>query len=64
MRFLLVSDIHKSFNFFRGHDESVAVDWLLEVISETEPRYLFQQGDWDEGMTLEDFRRISSKLSY
>ncbi|AAK41720.1 metallophosphoesterase [Saccharolobus solfataricus] len=62
MRFLLVSDIHKSFNFFRGHDESVAVDWLLEVISETEPEVLISAGDWDEGMTLEDFRRISSKV--
>jgi len=62
MRFLLVSDVHKSFNFYKGYDESVAVEWLLEIIDKTEPEVLISAGDWDEGMTPEDFRKINSKV--
>ncbi|AOL17224.1 metallophosphoesterase [Sulfolobus sp. A20] len=62
MRFLLVSDIHKSYEFYRGYDESVAVEWLLEIIDETKPQVLISAGDWDEGMTSEDFGRILSKV--
>ncbi|EWG06380.1 MAG: hypothetical protein ASUL_09839 [Candidatus Aramenus sulfurataquae] len=62
MRFLLVSDVHKSYRFYKGYDESVAVEWLLEIIDNTEPQILISAGDWDEGMTSEDFGRIISKV--
>ncbi|BCU71500.1 metallophosphoesterase family protein [Stygiolobus caldivivus] len=62
MKFLLVSDVHKSYKFFKGHDESVAVEWLLEVIDKVRPDVLISAGDWDDGMTAEDFVKISSKV--
>ncbi|QKR00754.1 metallophosphoesterase [Metallosphaera tengchongensis] len=62
MRFLLVSDVHKSYKPHKGHDMSVAVEWLLEVIDRTGPQVLISAGDWDEGMTPEDFGRILSKV--
>lgn len=62
MRFLLVSDVHKTYKIYKGRDESVAVKWLLRVINRTNPDVLISAGDWDEGMSQEDFAMISSKV--
>ncbi len=63
MKFLLVSDVHKSYRPHKGHDMSVAVEWLLGVIDRTSPQTLISAGDWDTGMTPEDFARILSKVN-
>ncbi|AAY80484.1 metallophosphoesterase family protein [Sulfolobus acidocaldarius] len=62
MRFLLVSDVHKSFRIYRNYNESVAVEWLLNVIDRVKPEVLISAGDWDDGMTPNDFLNIMSKV--
>ncbi|BBD73331.1 hypothetical protein HS1genome_1720 [Sulfodiicoccus acidiphilus] len=60
---LFVSDVHKSYKR-RRVDETVAVDWLLKVIKKWEPDYLISAGDWDEGMSPEDFQKIGSLTKF
>ncbi len=62
MRFLLISDIHKTHSLYKGYDESVAVEWLLKIIDKTKPEVAVSAGDWDEGITVEDLRKIKSKV--
>ncbi|WP_252897083.1 metallophosphoesterase family protein [Metallosphaera hakonensis] len=62
MKFLLVSDLHKSYKSFKGQDESVSVEWLLGILDETKPDFLLGAGDWGEGVTPEDISRIISKV--
>ncbi|AOL17534.1 metallophosphoesterase [Sulfolobus sp. A20] len=59
----MVSDVHKAYRVYRGYNQSVAVEWLLEVIDKTNPQILISAGDWDVGMTPEDFGRILSKVN-
>lgn len=58
MKFLLVSDVHKSLKY----RELGAVDWLLGIIDEVKADVLISAGDWDEGMSDYDFQRIISKV--
>ncbi|TRM81179.1 metallophosphoesterase, partial [Sulfolobus sp. D5] len=46
----MVSDVHKAYRVYRGYNQSVAVEWLLEVIDKTNPQILISAGDWDVGM--------------
>ncbi|BCU67924.1 hypothetical protein HS7_13610 [Sulfolobales archaeon HS-7] len=61
MKILLISDLHKSYKP-RKVDETVAVEWLLHVIDDNKPEYLISAGDWDEGMSSEDFLKIETRV--
>jgi len=62
-KILFVSDVHYNDRIFRGNDESVALDWLIGIISHEKPDIILSSGDWDIGFkTAEDFLRITSKV--
>ncbi len=63
MKFLLVSDIHKSLGYHRGHNEMIAVEWFLSIIDYIKPNAVICAGDWGEYMTIEDFNAITSKVT-
>lgn len=62
MKILLVSDIHKSYRFYKQIDETIAIDWLLYIIDKEKPDVLISAGDWDEGVTEEDFYEIERRV--
>lgn len=57
MRVLFVSDVHKTYR----PSEASAVEWLLSLIDSLRPDALISAGDWDEGVTEDDFLRIASR---
>ncbi|AFZ69934.1 putative phosphoesterase, ICC [Caldisphaera lagunensis DSM 15908] len=63
MKFLLVSDIHKSNKMFKGINEYFAIEWLLNLIDDIKPDVLISAGDWDEGMSENDFIEIERKVT-
>lgn len=62
-KILFISDLHYNKRVFRGHNESVSLDWLIGIISHEKPDIILSAGDWDKGFeTPEDFLRITSKV--
>jgi len=62
MKVLVISDLHYELGEHRGVDQSVAWDWLLEIVELHDPDLLLSCGDWGSAVTLEGFNELTSKV--
>jgi len=62
MKVLVISDLHYELGEHRGVDQSVAWDWLLEIVELQGPDLLLSCGDWGSAVTLEGFSELTDRV--
>ena len=62
MLVMVISDLHYELHVRKGVDESVAWDWLLEVVEAHRPDLLLSCGDWGVAATPEAFDELLGRV--
>ncbi|MFA4640224.1 metallophosphoesterase family protein [Pyrococcus kukulkanii] len=58
MRILFISDLHYTHETFHGIYQGLAWSWLLDIVYRTKPDLILSAGDWDKGISREEFEEL------
>lgn len=57
-KIMVISDLHYGYRIRKGVDESLAWNWLLEIVRRHKPAALLSCGDWGEAVSILEFDEL------